>query len=108
MRNTYTIHDDGSAAESLDVTLEVTPDPTGATPQFALSADGVNTPGSWSNGTLGTWSSTTKKVTCTSPTIGGTSATLQLTAGARYHLWVKLAAGAETYVRIAADIYCPG
>lgn len=106
MRETFTIHNE--AAISRDVVIEITPDPTGATPQFALSAEGVNTPGSWSNGTLGTWSASTKKVTCTSPTIGGTSATLQLTVGARHHLWIKLVAGGETFVDIVEDIYCPG
>lgn len=105
MNDVHEIHNEG--AESLDVTIEVVPDPTGVTPQFALSAHGVNTPGSWSNGTLGTWSSATKRVTCTTPTIGGSGASLEVTAGARYHVWYKLVVGGETFVRICADVICP-
>lgn len=104
MIETHTIHNE--AAESLDVTLEITPDPTGATPQFAISAKGVNTPGSFSNGTLGAWSSTTKRVTCTTPTIGG-AGTLPIVAGGSYHVWYRVTVGAETFVGICAHVVCP-
>jgi hypothetical protein len=103
--NVHVIHNE--SAESLTVVLKVTPDPTGSTPQFALSAHGTTDPGSFSNGTLGTWSTSTKRVTCTTPTIGG-AGTLQIAAGSRYHLWYKLVVGGETFVDICADIVCPG
>lgn len=105
MTTTHEIHNE--AAESLDVTLEVVPDPTAATPQFALSAKGVNTPGSFANGAWnGTWSSTTTRIVATTPTIGG-SGSLAITAGAEYALWYKVVVGSETFVGICAYIVCP-
>ena len=102
---THEIHNE--AAESVDVTLRITPDPTAATPQFALSVKGVNTPGSFSNGAwLGTWSSTTTQIVATSPTIGG-SGTLAVTAGSEWWLWCKVIVGSETFVRVCAVIVCP-
>lgn len=105
MIETHEIHNE--AVESLDVTLEITPDPTGATPQFALSAKGVNTPGTFFNGTLGTWDSTTRRVTCRTPTIGG-SGTLAITAGNSYSVWYRVTVSSETFVGICATIVCPG
>lgn len=104
----HTIHNE--AAASLDVTLRVTPDPTSATPQFALSAKGTNTPGTFSNGAWksgSTWSSTTGQIVATTPTIGG-SATLAVTAGLEYWLWYKLVVGSETFVDVCAVVVCPG
>lgn len=105
MIDARTIHNE--AAVSLDVVLKVTPNPTGSTPQFALSAEGVNTPGSFSNGSLGTWNASTRLVTCTTPTIGGSGATLQMTPGNRYWLWYKLVVGGETFCDPCETIYCP-
>ena len=105
--NTHIIHDE--AAASLDVTLRVTPDPTASTPQFALSAKGTNTPGSFSSGAWrsgSTWSSTTGQIVATTPTIGG-AGTLAITAGSEYWLWSKLTVGSETFVDIVAVISCP-
>lgn len=107
MIESHVIHNE--AAASLDVTLRVTPDPSASTPQFALSAKGTNTPGTFSNGAWqagSTWSSTTGQIVATTPTIGG-SGTLAITAGSEYWLWSKLAVGSETFVDICAVISCP-
>lgn len=107
MIDTHVIHNE--AAASLDVTLRVTPDPTSSTPQFALSARGVNTPGSWSSGAWrsgSTWSSTTGQIVATTPTIGG-SGTLVVAAGVEYWLWYKLTVGSETFVDKCAIVECP-
>jgi len=105
--DTHVIHNE--AAASLDVTLRVTPDPTSATPQFALSVKGVYTPGSFSNGAWrsgSSWSSTTGQIVATTPTIGG-SGTLAITAGVDYWLWYKLTVGSETFVDRCAIVECP-
>lgn len=106
MIESHTIHNE--AAASLDVTLRITPDPTSSTPQFALSARGVNTPGTFSNGAWragSTWSSTTGQIVATTPTIGG-AGTLAITAG-DWWLWMKLTVGSETFVEVCAVISCP-
>jgi hypothetical protein len=106
MIRSHTIHDE--AAESLTVTLRCTPDPTGGTVEFALSARGTNTPGTWHAGQLGTWSSATGGVDALTPTIGGASAVLEMTAGNAYWLWFKLVVDSETFVDVAATVVCPG
>lgn len=106
--NTHEIHNE--AAESIDVTLRVTPDPTAATPQFALSVKGVKTPGTFANGAWrsgSTWSSTTGQIVATTPTIGG-AGSLVITAGTEYTVWSKVVVGSETFVRECAYVVCPG
>ncbi len=108
MIETHTIHDE--AAESLDVTLRVTPDPTAATPYFAISAKGVNTPGAFIAGSWRTsWVSTTGEITALTPTVGGAGAgaTLAVAPGGEYWIWGKVTVGAETFVRICAVAVCP-
>lgn len=108
MIESHEIHNE--AAASLDVTLRVTPDPSSSTPQFALSAKGTNTPGTFSNGAWrsgSTWSSTTGQIVATTPTIGA-AGTLVVAAGSSYNLWYKLVVGSETYVGICAYVFCPG
>ena len=108
MIQSHEIHDE--AAASLDVTLRVTPDPTASTPQFALSAKGTNTPGTFSSGAWksgSTWSSTTGQIVATTPTIGA-AGTLVIAAGSSYWLWYKLTVGSETFVDKCAIVECPG
>jgi hypothetical protein len=104
---THIIHDDG--CESLDIVVRVTPDPTGGSASFALSTKGVNTPGAWSAGVLGSWDSTTKHLAVLTPTIGASAlgATLPVTAGNTYWLWYRIVVGTETFVDVAAIIVCP-
>lgn len=93
-------------ARSIDVTSRFTPDPTSATPYFALSVKGTNTAGTYSAGAWragSTWSSTTGQIVATTPTIGA-AASLATTAGIDYFLWQKVTVGSETFVDIVAVI----
>lgn len=105
---THEIHNE--AAESIDVTSRFMPDPTSATPYFALSAKGTNTPGTFFEGawrTGSTWSSTTGQIIATTPTIGA-DGSLVIAAGTDYWLWQRVTVGFETFVDKVAIISCPG
>lgn len=102
----FTIHDE--AAVSINTSVKSDADPTGTVPYFSLTADGNTSPTSW---TAGTWSvaynSTTDLATATSSTVGGSSATHQMTAGSIYTLWCKVTVGSEVFVEPVARITCP-
>lgn len=84
--------------EALEVPVTTTLDPTDTDPQFALSAVGADTPGTWRTGSWsGAWDPTTKRATAVTPLIGS-AGTLVVEPGSSYRLWIKVAAGSETAV----------
>ena len=101
-----TIHDE--SAVSVNTPVKVDASPTATVPYYALSADGATAPGSW---VAGTWSvaydAASATATATSATVGGSAATMQMTAGSTYLLWCKVAVGSETFVEPVARITCP-
>lgn len=93
---------------SIDVESKFTPDPSAATPYFALSVKGVKTPGTYAAGAWksgSTWSSITGHIEATTPTIGATGS-LATTAGVDYWVWQKVTVGSETFVDICMVVTC--
>jgi len=73
-------------------------DPTGVTIYFGTSTSTEVAPTNWTAGEWGTWSSTTKLVTATSPTLGASTASIVLTAGSTVVLWRKYTVSGETII----------
>lgn len=105
-----TMHAVAGAAESLDIVLEITPDPTGATPTFALTLAGdyappipAFVPGTWGDGAA--WDPDTRRITATTPTIGTIG--LLLTRGKSHWLWHRIDIAGEILLTRVAVIICP-
>jgi hypothetical protein len=85
--------------ESLQEQHYSTVDPTSATVYFGVSTSTDVAPSSYTSGAWsGAWSSTTKLALAVSPTLGATGASIVLTAGNTYVLWVKFVVSSETVV----------
>ncbi len=95
-----------ATVESVEVDIETDADPTGAVPQFALSAVGAVAPGTFSNGTWSTTYASTGRTTARTPTLGS-AGTLVIASGSTYELWVKVTLGGETAVWVVGRIICP-
>ncbi len=93
--------------ESLTVDIETSADPTGAVPQFSLSADptqaGAFVNGAWSGG----WDAASQKTTAITPTLGGVAAALTIESGHVYTLFARVVVGSETAVWPVGTVVCP-
>lgn len=100
-----------ATAESLELDIFCTVDPTvdDALPAFALSGPSAPAPSTaFENGvwTDAGWDSSTKIARAVTPLIGA-AGTLPIVSGQKYSLWAKVTAGAETPVWIVGTIICP-
>lgn len=92
---------ESASIESLTVAIRATADPTGDPIEFLTTAATVTTPdGTWQAGTWGTY--TNGRVTATTPTLGATGATLELTEGSRFTLWCRIGGVGGTILRVAS------
>lgn len=83
---------ESESVEPLLVEITSDEDPSGTDPAFQLtSLDTTSPTGSWEDGEWDTaWNATSQRITAQTPTIGKTgTATLELTEGVRYILWIK-------------------
>jgi hypothetical protein len=96
-----------ATVESLEVSISTDVDPTATPPQFALSAAGSTSPGSFSPGTwAGTWNASTEQTTARTPSIGS-GGTLTIASGSSYLLWTKVTLGGEVAVWPVGSIRVP-
>ena len=96
-----------STLESLEVQIATDADPTATAPQFALSAAGATSPGTFQAGTWSTtWNASTQRTTARTPNIGS-GGTLSITSGTSYLLWAKVTLGGEVAVWPVGSIRVP-
>jgi hypothetical protein len=95
-----------ATVEALEVDIYTNADPTGANPQFALSAKGASAPGTFSAGSWTTSYASTGWTTARTPTLGS-AGTLVLASGSTYDLWVSVALGSETAKWRVDSVICP-
>lgn len=89
---------ESASIETLTVTLRSTSDPTGGDVEYVVTASSATSPsGTWQAGSWGSYAN--KIVTSTTPTLGASGATLELTEGNEYTLWVRV--GGSTVLRAA-------
>lgn len=95
--------DSPSTVEKLRATVYTTADPTGGAVEWQLTAVGSK-PASdgWDAGAWdGSYNADNDRATAVSPLV---VATLGATTGARYTVWIRWTAGAETPERIAGEL----
>jgi hypothetical protein len=95
-----------ATVEALEVDIYTDADPTGASPQFALSAKGASAPGTFSAGSWTTSYASTGWTTARTPTLGS-AGTLVIVSGTTYDVWAKVTLGSETAVWPVGTVVCP-
>lgn len=83
------------------ITAESGDPSTSGTAAFAVNEDQSTAPaaGSFEDGEwVGSYDADTDKIGFATPTIGASGATLELTAGNTYSLWIRVVDGSETWV----------
>lgn len=95
---------ESTTVETLGVRLTAEEDPTSDSVEFSLTANSATDPGTWTAGTWDAsepWDSNSGKCRAITPTIGSSSAQLEVTEGAYHKLWVRIDGLA---VKLAATI----
>lgn len=104
MSGTVTLYP--TTKESVQVEIRTPSDPGVTPPEFALSAVGASSPGTFGTGSWsGSWDSATGKRLAISPTLGpsGTAA-LAIETGDSYALWARVTLSNEVAVWVVATI----
>lgn len=96
-----TIYFPAVSRETLRLTVTSTADPTGAEPMFAVVAAGTAPVDGDYTGNTGGWvtayggGGAADKTIAQTPIIGDSSATITITAGTVYDLWIRFTVGSE-------------
>ena len=89
--------------------VKIDADPTGDVPRYAflVSATDTDPTADWANGEWsGSWSSTTKEVLALTPTVGSSAATVELTEGANYDVWIEITVSGQVIVERFDYVEC--
>lgn len=96
---------ESSSVEVIEVEVTTAADPTAGAVTFSFTAHTATDPGTFSSGSWdGSFDATTGQVTALSPTVGSSSATVDLTSASKWKMWIKFIVGSETVVKPVATV----